>query len=118
MPPGEELSLLLQFLQQKHRGLAPTALLAVGLPEAAVPGLEAVGRALGLPFTSLGPDLDAFLAEGADRERRRRGGLDLSPGGPGGPPAAAVPGGGVAALGGMVALGAAPRPSCSARGGS
>jgi hypothetical protein len=76
---AEELSLLLQFLQQKHRGWAPTALFGVGLPEAAEPAMAALGRSLGLAFSPLGPDLAAFLLEGAARERRRKGGLDLIP---------------------------------------
>ncbi|MDR3672447.1 MAG: hypothetical protein P4L36_16480 [Holophaga sp.] len=76
---AEELSLLLQFLQQKHRGWTPTALFGVGLPEAAEPAMAALGRSLGLDFSPLGPDLAAFLLEGAARERRRKNGLDLIP---------------------------------------
>jgi hypothetical protein len=72
---GEELTILLQFLRQKHKGEPPAALGVVGLPE---PGVAALAG-LGLPVTGLGPDLGAFLAQGADRERQRRGGLDLLP---------------------------------------
>lgn len=72
---GEELSLLLHFLQQKHRGALPAALSIVGLPAEALPALEA----LDLDLTVLSPDLGAFLVRGADLEGQRKVGLDLVP---------------------------------------
>ena len=75
----EELSLVLQFIQQKHRGAAPTALFTVGLPASPFPALETVGLDLGLTLTNLATDLPAFLVEGANRERLRKDRLDLLP---------------------------------------
>jgi hypothetical protein len=72
-----ELSRLLQFIRQKHRDLVLATLDAVGLP--AVPALTRVAGSLGLELTPLEPDLAAFLKAGADRERRRKDGLDLIP---------------------------------------
>jgi hypothetical protein len=75
----EELSLILQFIQQKHRGAAPTALFTVGLPASPVPVLAQVAQNLGLALTNLATDLPAFLIEGANRERQRKDRLDLLP---------------------------------------
>jgi hypothetical protein len=75
----EELSLLLQFIQQKHRGVAPSALFTVGLPASPIPILAPVARNLGLALTNLATDLPAFLIEGANRERQRKARLDLLP---------------------------------------
>ena len=72
---ADELTLLLHFLQQKHRHAPPAALSIVGLPAQALPALEA----LDLECAVLSPDLGGFLARGADRERQRGGGLDLVP---------------------------------------
>lgn len=72
---GEELTIMLHFLRQKHKGEPPAALGVVGLAEA---GVAALG-ALDLPVTGLGPDLGAFLARGAHLERGRRDRLDLLP---------------------------------------
>ena len=75
----EELSLILQFIQQKHRGAAPTALFTVGLPASPSPFLDSVRLDLGLTITNLATDLPTFLADGADRERERKDRLDLLP---------------------------------------
>jgi len=75
----EELSLLLQFIQQKHRGLAPTALFTLGLPASPVPVLTQVAQNLGLALTNLATDLPAFLIAGANRERQCKDRLDLLP---------------------------------------
>lgn len=75
----EELARHLQFIRQKHRGLALTNLFTVGLPEAHVPAMATMGQTLGLTAASLGPSLPAFLLAGAERERRRKGSLDLIP---------------------------------------
>jgi len=76
---GEELSLVLQFIQQKHRGVAPSALFTLGLPASPVPVLAPVAENLGLTLTNLATDLTAFLIEGAERESQRKGRLDLLP---------------------------------------
>lgn len=74
----EEVSLILQFIQQKHWGAPPRVLFTVGLAPAPESPLEPVGRALGLAITNLASDLPAFLVAGA-RQERRKGALDLLP---------------------------------------
>ncbi|BDU72205.1 hypothetical protein METEAL_13790 [Mesoterricola silvestris] len=72
---AEELTLLLHYLRQKHRDAPPARLTVVGLPEEALPTLEA----LDLELSVVPGGLDGFLARGADRARLERGGLDLLP---------------------------------------
>lgn len=76
---GEELGLLLQFIQQKQRGADLATLFTVGLGPTPGPEVEAMAQGLGLTLESLGPDLPAFLVAGAGRERQRKGWLDLIP---------------------------------------
>jgi len=76
---GEELGLLLQFIQQKQRGADLAKLFTVGLGPNPGPEVEAMTQGLGLTLESLGPDLPAFLLAGAGRERQRKGWLDLIP---------------------------------------
>jgi hypothetical protein len=76
---AEALALALQFIQQKHRGAPPTELCCIGLPAGPVHVLEPAARSLGLTLGNLAPELGPFLAQGADRERRRKGRLDLIP---------------------------------------
>jgi hypothetical protein len=76
---GEELALLLQFIQQKQRGVALTTLFTVGLGPGPGAEVAAMAQGLGLALESLGPELPAFLLAGAARERQRKGWLDLVP---------------------------------------
>jgi hypothetical protein len=76
---ASELGRLLQFVRQRHRGTAPITLRVAGLPEALAPALTAMAQAQGLGLSPVGSDLAVCLKAGADRERRRRGGLDLRP---------------------------------------
>ena len=72
---AEELTLLLPFLRQKHRGEPPSTLAIAGLQASAVAALEG----LGLTLRALAPELTPFLLQGAQAERERRDALDLLP---------------------------------------
>jgi hypothetical protein len=76
---SREAARLVQFVQQRHRGTSLESLALVGLGEGPSPELVAAAGALGLGLANLAPDLTAFLLEGAARERRRKGGMDLIP---------------------------------------
>jgi hypothetical protein len=75
----EELSRHMQFIRQKFRGKVPSRIHTVGMPDQLKPAAEAIGQSLGLPLEAMEPDLAAFLLAGAERERRRKGGMNLIP---------------------------------------
>jgi len=76
---AEETARTVQFIKQKHRGIAFEELQIVGLPEIPTALVERLGRGLHLAVKGLAPLLSAFLLRGMQREKGRKDGLNLVP---------------------------------------
>jgi len=75
----EEASRTIQFIKQKHRGIALEDMHIVGLPQLPAPMVDRLGRGSRLAVKHAGPFLPAFLLRGLDKERSHAGGLNLVP---------------------------------------
>lgn len=75
----EEASRTVQFIKQKYRSLVLENLHLVGLPTLPPALAERLGRSVHLGVKLAGPSLPAFLLRGLERERARKGGLNLVP---------------------------------------
>lgn len=77
---SEELNRVLQFIKQKHRGVALEVLHALGLPAIDPTQQTALERTLRLKLERMeGDGLQAQLLEALGAERRRKGGFNLVP---------------------------------------
>jgi hypothetical protein len=75
----EEVSRLLQFMKQKHRGLGFDSLLVVGVPALSGPLAARFQGALRLAPRVIAPSFWPFVQQGMRLERNRKDGLNLVP---------------------------------------